>query len=151
MRPFVSLLERARLPRVVAILLLLFVLIGGVVLLVINVTAQVNQFYSELPRYQARIRELVSRVTDFVNTLRERMGSILPEDAAAACARSRSRSRRYATTRGLLRPDRTTCSHFLLYAATVPFLTFFMLKDREKFGRVIDGHALAQPAVRRGT
>jgi predicted PurR-regulated permease PerM len=29
--------------------------------------------------------------------------------------------------------------HFLLFAAAVPFLTFFMLKDREKFGRVIEG------------
>ena len=29
--------------------------------------------------------------------------------------------------------------YLLLYAAAVPFLTFFMLKDREKFGRVIDG------------
>ena len=27
----------------------------------------------------------------------------------------------------------------MLFAAAVPFLTFFMLKDREKFGRVIDG------------
>src|SRR5262249_22125585 len=40
MRPFVSLLERARVPRVPAILLLLFVLIGALVLLLINVTAQ---------------------------------------------------------------------------------------------------------------
>ena len=27
----------------------------------------------------------------------------------------------------------------LLYACTIPFLTFFMLKDREKFGRVLAG------------
>ncbi|HEV8116992.1 MAG TPA: hypothetical protein VGQ32_00625, partial [Thermoanaerobaculia bacterium] len=45
MRPFVSLLERARVPRVLAILLLLFVLVGALVLLFINVTAQLNEFY----------------------------------------------------------------------------------------------------------
>ena len=57
LRPFVSLLERARVPRIAAILILLFVLIGAIVLLVINVTAQLNLFYSDLPKYQSRIRE----------------------------------------------------------------------------------------------
>ena len=80
MRPFVSLLERARVPRVIAILLLLFVLVGALALLIINVTAQVNEFYIDLPRYQARIRDVVSEVMDFVNRLRERMGNILPQD-----------------------------------------------------------------------
>ncbi|MDQ5858768.1 MAG: hypothetical protein M3542_10910, partial [Acidobacteriota bacterium] len=42
MRPFVSLLERAGLNRVISIMLLMFLLIGAVVLLVINVTAQFN-------------------------------------------------------------------------------------------------------------
>ena len=46
-------------PRVLAILLILFVIVGGVVLLVINVTAQLNQFFAELPRYQTRIRDLL--------------------------------------------------------------------------------------------
>ena len=60
LRPFVSLLERAGVPRVVAILLILFVILGGVSLLVINVTAQINQFFAELPRYQTRIRDLLA-------------------------------------------------------------------------------------------
>jgi len=137
MRPFVSLLERAGVPRVVAILLLLFVLIGGIVLLVINVTAQVNLFYSDLPRYQARIRELVSKVTDFVNDLRERMGSILPADTRPAREVKITESP-YATTAAFFAQIGDFLS-FVLYAATVPFLTFFILKDREKFGRVIDG------------
>ena len=81
MRPFVSLLERAGVPRVIAILLLIFLLVGAVVLLVINVTAQANELYQQLPRYQVRIRELVSNVMEFVDRLRERMGSILSEDA----------------------------------------------------------------------
>ena len=64
LRPFVSLLERAGLPRVLAILLILFVLVGGIVLLVINVTAQINQFFAELPRYQQRIRDVLEDVTE---------------------------------------------------------------------------------------
>jgi putative permease len=137
MRPFVSLLERARVPRVVAILLLLFVLIGAIVLLVINVTAQVNQFYGDLPRYQNRIRDVLSQFTDFVNKLRERMGSILPDETRSIREVKITESP-LASTRAFVAQVGETL-HVLLYAAAVPFLTFFMLKDREKFGRVIDG------------
>lgn len=137
MRPFVSLLERARVPRVIAILLLLFVLIGAIVLLVINVTAQFNQFYTDLPLYQNRIRDVLSQFTEFVNRLRERMGSILPDEARSVREVKISESP-LATTRALVAQVGETL-HFLLYAAAVPFLTFFMLKDREKFARVIEG------------
>lgn len=143
MRPFVSLLERARVPRVVAILLLLFVLIGALVLLLINVTAQLNQFYVDLPRYQARIRELVSSVTDFVNRVRERMGNILPEESRAVREVKITESP-LAATKAFVAQIGTTL-HFLLYAAAVPFLTFFMLKDREKFARVIEGMLARSP------
>ena len=137
MRPFVSLLERAGVPRVLAILLLIFLLIGGVVLLVINVTAQFNDLYDQLPRYQDRIRELVSSVMSFVDRLRARMGSILPQDAQGVREVKISESP-LSTTRAFMASIGTGL-HFLLYAAAVPFLTFFMLKDREKFGRVIEG------------
>jgi predicted PurR-regulated permease PerM len=137
MRPFVSLLERARVPRVLAILLLLFVLIGGIALLLINVTAQVNQFYEDFPRYQTRIRDVLSQATDFVNKLRERMGNILPEETRSVREVKITESP-LATTKALVAQLGETL-HLLLYAAAIPFLTFFMLKDREKFGRVIDG------------
>jgi predicted PurR-regulated permease PerM len=137
MRPFVSLLERAGVPRVLAILLLIFLLIGGMVLLVINVTAQFNDLYEQLPRYQVRIRELLSIVMSFVYRIRERMGSILPDDARGVREVKISESP-LETTRVFMSRIGATL-HFLLYAAAVPFLTFFMLKDREKFGRVIEG------------
>jgi predicted PurR-regulated permease PerM len=137
MRPFVSLLERAGVPRVLAILLLIFLLIGGVVLLVINVTAQFNDLYEQLPRYQVRIRELLSNVMSFIDRIRERMGSILPDDARGVREVKISESP-LETTRVFMSRIGATL-HFLLYAAAVPFLTFFMLKDREKFGRVIEG------------
>ncbi|HEY6065887.1 MAG TPA: AI-2E family transporter [Thermoanaerobaculia bacterium] len=137
MRPFVSLLERAGVPRVLAILLLIFLLVGGVVLLVINVTAQFNDLYVQMPRYQVRIRELVSNVMNFVDRIRARMGTILPEDARGVREVKISESP-LETTRAFMARIGATL-HFLLYAAAVPFLTFFMLKDREKFGRVIEG------------
>ncbi len=137
LRPFVSLLERAGLPRVVSILLILFVIVGGLSLLIINVTAQINQFFAELPRYQVRIRDLVLRVMEFVNRVRERMGSILPDDSRGI--------REVKVTESSLETTRAFFSRLgatlgiLVYAATIPFLTFFMLKDREKFGRVLAG------------
>ena len=138
LRPFVSLLERAGVPRVAAILLILFVIMGGVALLVINVTGQINQFFAELPRYQNRIRDLLAGVTDFVNKVRERMGSILPADSSPGCGRSSSPSRSSRPPAPSWRASGATVG-ILLYAATIPFLTFFMLKDREKFGRVLAG------------
>jgi predicted PurR-regulated permease PerM len=137
LRPFVSLLERAGLPRVLAILLILFLIVGGVALLVINVTAQLNQFFAALPRYQARIRETVSQVMDFVNRIRERMGSILPEDSRGVREVKVTGSQLEATRAVFIQLGETLGT--LLYAASVPFLTFFMLKDREKFNRVLAG------------
>ncbi|HEY1434078.1 MAG TPA: AI-2E family transporter, partial [Thermoanaerobaculia bacterium] len=137
LRPFVSLLERAGVPRVLAIMLILFVIVGGVALLVINVTAQLNQFFAALPRYQVRIRDLVTHVMDFVNRLRERMGSILPEDSRGVREVKLTGSQ-LDTTRALFTQLGETLG-ILLYAASVPFLTFFMLKDREKFNRVLAG------------
>jgi predicted PurR-regulated permease PerM len=144
-RPFVSLLERARVPRVAAILLLLFVLIGALALLIINVTAQVNQFYMDLPRYQSRIRDLLSQVMDFVNQLRERMGNILPEESRAIREVKISESPLAATRAFVAQIGETL--HVLLYAAAVPFLTFFMLKDRERFARVIEGLLSRSPRL----
>ena len=43
------------------------------------------------------------------------------------------------TTRAFVARLGVDRSASLLYAATIPFLTFFMLKDREKFGRVLAG------------
>ena len=137
MRPFVSLLERARVPRVLAILLLLFVLVGALVLLFINVTAQLNEFYGDLPRYQTRIKEVLSALTDFVNTLRERMGNILPEESRGVREVKIAESP-IEMTKALVAQVGGVL-HLILYAAAVPFLTFFMLKDREKFARVIAG------------
>ena len=145
MRPFISLLERARIPRVVAILLLLFVLIGACVLLIINVTAQINQFYVELPKYQTRIRELLSQVMEFVNTLRQRMGSVLPEESRFVREVKLAESP-FATTKAFVAQVGQTLE-VLLYAAAVPFLTFFMLKDREKFARVLEGILARNPRL----
>jgi predicted PurR-regulated permease PerM len=137
MRPFVSLLERAGVPRVIAILLLIFLLGGAIVLLVINVTAQANELYQQLPRYQIRIRELVSNVMQFIDRLRERMGSVLPQDVRGV-REVKILESPLSTTRVVLEQAGATLG-FVLFAAAVPFLTFFMLKDREKFGRVIEG------------
>jgi predicted PurR-regulated permease PerM len=145
MRPFVSLLERARIPRVLAILLLLFVLIGAIVLLVINVTSQINQFYVDLPRYRSRIQDLLSSVIEFVNRLLERMRSILPEDPSRFRKIELAPSSLDATKAFVAQVGQTL--EVLLYAATVPFLTFFMLKDREKFARVLEGILARNPRL----
>src|SRR5512132_4554641 len=79
----------------------------------------------------------------FVDRGRERMGTILPEDVRGVREVKISESP-LDTTRAFMARIGATL-HFLLYAAAVPFLTFFMLKDREKFGRVIEGMLARNP------
>ena len=74
---------------------------------------------------------------EFVNRLRERMGSILPEDSRGVREVKLTESQ-LDTTRALFAQVGETLG-VILYSATVPFLMFFMLKDREKFGRVLAG------------
>ena len=137
LRPFVSLLERARMPRVPAILLVLAILIGAVALLIVNVSAQLQQFYLDLPLYQSKIRDVTSRLADFVRNVQERTGSILPEETRGIREVKISESS-LETTRALLARVGSTLST-LLSAAAVPLLSFLMLKDREKFGRALSG------------
>jgi len=137
LRPFVSLLERARVPRVLAIILVLAILVGGVALLVVNISAQLQQLYLDLPLYQGKIRDLTTRAADFIRGIQERTGSILPEEARGVREVKITESS-LTTTRAVLTKLGSTLST-LLYAGAIPFLAFFMLKDREKFGRALSG------------
>ena len=145
LRPFVSLLERARVPRVLAILMVLGILIGAVALLLVNVSAQLQQLYLDLPLYQNRIREVTSRVSDFLRGVQERTGSILPEESRGVREVKISGSS-FDTIHSFLSRLGSTLTT-LLYAAAVPFLSFFMLKDREKFGRGLSGLIRRNPRL----
>jgi predicted PurR-regulated permease PerM len=137
LRPFVSLLERARMPRVPAILLVLAILIGAVALLIVNVSAQLQQFYLDLPLYQSKIRDVTSRLADFIRNVQERTGSILPEENRGV-REVKITASSLDTTRALISRLGSTIST-IFSAAAVPLLSFLMLKDREKFGRALSG------------
>jgi putative permease len=72
------------------------------------------------------------------------MGTILPDETRGSVREVKISESPLATTRAFVAQVGETL-HFLLYAAAVPFLTFFMLKDREKFGRVIEGMLARNP------
>lgn len=137
LRPFVTLIERAHVPRVLAIVLVLAILIGAVALLVVNISAQLQQFYLDLPLYQNKIRDVMAGFMDFVRGIQERTGSILP-DTTRGVREVRIAESSLASTRAVLARLGSTLST-LLYAAAVPFLAFFMLKERERFGRALSG------------
>src|SRR5260370_38655669 len=73
------------------------------------------------------------------------MGNILPEDARGVREVKIAESPLEAT-RALVSQVGDVL-HLVLYAMAVPFLTFFMLKDREKFGRVISGILSRNPPM----
>jgi predicted PurR-regulated permease PerM len=146
LRPFVSLLERAHLPRVPAILLVLAILVGAMALLIVNISAQLQQFYLDLPLYQNKIRDVTTRAADFIRGIQERTG-ILPDDTRGVREVKISASSS-ETIRSFLSRLGSTLST-LLYAVAVPFLAFFMLKDREKFGRALSGLLRRDPRFAR--
>ena len=145
MRPFISLLERARVPRVLAILLLLFVLVGAMVLLFVNVTAQLNEFYVDLPALPAP-HQGAPVPADGVR--QHAAGEDGQHPSGGRPRRARGQDRRVAleATRALVSQVGDVL-HLVLYAMAVPFLTFFMLKDGEKFGRVISGILSRNPRM----
>jgi predicted PurR-regulated permease PerM len=145
LRPFVSLLERARVPRIAAIVIVLGLLIGGVVLLLVNISAQVQQFYIDLPQYQDRIREISTKIINFVHSLQEKMGTIIPQDTRGIREVKITESP-FSYTRAFFSSLGATLS-VLFYAAAIPFMCFFMLKDREKFGRALAGLLRKSPRV----
>jgi putative permease len=147
LRPFVTLLERARVPRMLAILLVLAILMGAVALLLVNVSAQLQQFYLDLPLYQNKIRDITTRAVDVIRGIQERTGSILPDEGRGVREVKITESS-LETTRSFLARIGSTIST-LLYAAAVPFLAFFMLKDREKFGRALSGLLRRDPRFAR--
>jgi predicted PurR-regulated permease PerM len=134
-------------PRVIAILLVLAILVGAVVLLVVNVSAQLQQFYLDLTLYQNKIREATTRATDFIRGIQERTGSILPEETRGIREVKITESSS-TTIRSFLSRVGSTLS-VLLSAGAVPFLSFLMLKDREKFGRALSGILRRSPRFAR--
>jgi len=116
----------------IPVLLFLFFL---VVFFVVNAMSQIEAFTRDLPAYEARIRVLTAKAQGVFTQLEERTRSLLPEgDRSARSVRLESDA--FDSLSRVALQVKTIFS-LLLYTAAVPMLSFFMLKDREKYGGAV--------------
>ncbi|WP_433959273.1 AI-2E family transporter [Cytobacillus horneckiae] len=136
LNPFVHLIERAKVPKVLAIIILFAIVIGLLVLIIGNIvptiSKQVGALMNDLPEY-------VKKTEQFFNTFSKSEGFkwvmtqqyVTQEEIMAYIVD-------YANTL----PQRITnglsgfvgvVTNITITIITVPFLLFFMLKDGEKF------------------
>ncbi len=134
-QPFVTLLERIRVPRALAVLLVLLVLAALVVFFIVNALEQIQAFVANLPAYQSKIRDLTSRMQGLFAQLEERTRLLLPETDRSVRSVKLEQGALESVSKVALQV-RTVFS-ILLYAAAVPMLSFFMLKDRERYAGAV--------------
>jgi predicted PurR-regulated permease PerM len=129
--PFVDLLEKIRLPRVIAILIVLMLLFALLVFFVLNALDQAEAFSRDWPGYETKIRALTVRAQGLFTKLEEYTKRLLPEPDRTVRAVKLEERTIDSISRVALQV-RTLLS-LLVYASAVPMLAFFMLKDREKY------------------
>jgi predicted PurR-regulated permease PerM len=134
-QPFVALLERIRFPRAVAVLTVLVVIGALAAFFVVNALEQVDSFSRDLPAYESKIRQLTEGVRGLFTKIEERTRQLLPEGDKSVRSVRLEAGAFDALSRVVLQV-RFILS-LILYAAAVPMLSFFMLKDREKYSGAV--------------
>lgn len=135
LQPFIVLLERVRVPRTIAALLVLLVLAALVAFFIVNALEQIQAFSGNLPAYETKIRDLTSRMQGLFAQLEERTRALLPEADRSVRSVKVEQGALESVSRVALQVR--TLLALVLYAAAVPMLSFFMLKDREKYAGAI--------------
>jgi predicted PurR-regulated permease PerM len=133
--PFVELLGKIRVPRVIATLLVLTLLGALVVFFCANALEQAEAFARDWPTYETKIRTVTERAQGVFAELEAKTKRLLPEGDRSVRAVKLEEGAFDSISRVALRVG--TILSLLLYAAAVPMLSFFMLKDREKYAGAI--------------
>lgn len=135
LHPFVGLLERVRVPRALAVLVVLFLLVALITFFIVNALDQADSFAENWPSYERKIRSLTSQAVGLFAKIEERTRRLLPEGDRSVRAVKLEEGAFDALSRIVLQV-RTVFS-LALYAAAVPMLAYFMLKDREKYAGAV--------------
>jgi predicted PurR-regulated permease PerM len=135
LQPFVTLLEKLRFPRSLAVLTVMVFLSALVAFFVVNAMSQIEAFTRDLPAYETRIRAFTSKAQGVFAQIEERTRSLLPEGNRTTRS-VRLESDAFDSLSKVALQVKTVVS-LLLYTAAVPMLSFFMLKDRERYGGAV--------------
>jgi len=128
--PAVQFLERLRIPRYLAAALV--VLAGAAVLSVLLYGSylKLSAFSDNFEVYAGRLRELIARINERVQHVRDSAGELIHETTAKG--RTEIRVRESTSWATYLARGVGSIGGALIIAGVVPFLVFFMLNVREK-------------------
>lgn len=128
--PGVKLLECLRLPRWLGSLLMVLLTLAVLYLLIYLVYDRVGAFVDDLPRYAARIRQIVAHIQVTTKSIQQSTSSILPSgtDASLPAVRVQQES---PWVQFLLRGIGSVYA-FSVTVMFIPFLVFFMLTSKNQ-------------------
>ncbi len=130
LEPGVSLMERIRLPRWVGALAMVLLMLGALYLVIYLVYDRAVAFLDDLPKFAARLKQILAHIQIFATSLRQRTSGIIPTSPESNLPAVRLE-------------EESPWGQFLLrgigsvYAFTVtvmfiPFLVFFMLTSKHQ-------------------
>ena len=128
--PGVKLLERLRLPRWLGSLLMVLLTLAVLYLLIYLVYDRVVAFVDDLPRYAARIRQIVAHIQVTTKSIQQSTSSILPSGADASLPAVRVQQES-PWVQFLLRGIGSVYA-FSVTVMFIPFLVFFMLTSKNQ-------------------
>jgi len=131
LHPFVELLEKIKVPRSVAVLVVIVLLSALIAFFIVNALDQLEAFTRDWPVYETKIRTLTSRAAGLFAEIEAKTKRLFPEGDRSVRAVRLEEGALDSLSRVAVRLG--TIISALLYAAAVPMLSYFMLKDREKY------------------
>lgn len=128
--PGVKLLERVRLPRWLGSLLMVLLTLALLYLVIYLVYDRVAAFLDDLPKFAARIKQIVAQIQVTAKSLRQSTSTVLPPgtDASMPAVRLEQESR---WVQFLLRGIGSVYA-FTVTVMFIPFLVFFMLTSKDR-------------------
>jgi predicted PurR-regulated permease PerM len=127
--PGVRLLERFRLPRWLGALLMVLLTLGVLYLLVYLVYDRAVAFLDDLPKFAARIKQIIAHIQVTTKGIRESTSTILPSSAEATVPSVRL-EQESPWMQFLLRGIGSLYA-FTVTVMFIPFLIFFMLTSKD--------------------
>lgn len=127
--PFVTLLERVRLPRALGALLVVLVMLAVTTGVAWLTWERMNHFAEDWPKYRGVIRQVVHNIEQRIERLEQRVREISPPEPTG---RSVIRIEEDTSLRGLLLRGLGSLYVLLLVIGFVPFLVFFMLAGKRE-------------------
>ncbi len=128
LEPAVDLMERVRIPRWVAALVMVLLMLAVTYLVVYLIYDSAGRLWDDLPRLTARIKQLVAHIQVTTKNLRQTTSDMVPSTPGSSVPTVRLQQESGWTT--LLLRGIGSMYAFVVTVMFIPFLVFFMLASK---------------------